>query len=158
MGAALLRDAMTACERMSPAGFDRFFPAQDLLPTKASGNGRFGSLIDLPLNSTCRERGATLFCDPATWTPYPDHFAHLAQVQPLGPSGVEALVNELQPITVGRTTTLKATPFGTPRFVMCFDASRRGDQADRLGRRRAAGRGWPAHPRADHGALRQSRR
>ncbi|WP_327357894.1 TOTE conflict system archaeo-eukaryotic primase domain-containing protein [Streptomyces sp. NBC_01304] len=182
LGAALLRDAITARERMSLASFDRFFPAQDLLPTKSSGNGSFGNLIALPLNGTCRERGTTLFCDPATWTPYSDQFAHLSQIQRLSRGEVEALVDTLQPVEVGPQATLEAMPpkprrtalgkapeevearlsamlaiatqglpapllaalkhlaslhnpdfykkqkmrystFGTPRFVMCFDAS-----------------------------------
>ncbi|MEU2915890.1 DEAD/DEAH box helicase family protein [Streptomyces massasporeus] len=173
---------MTARERMSLASFDRFFPAQDLLPTKTSGNGSFGNLIALPLNGACRERGTTLFCDPASWAPYPDQFAHLSQVQRLNRSEVEALVDTLQPVEVGPAAALEAMPpkprrtdlgrapevvkarlgamlaiatqglpapllaalkhlaslhnpdfykkqkmrystFGTPRFVMCFDAS-----------------------------------
>ncbi|MEU3147149.1 hypothetical protein APS67_006365 [Streptomyces sp. AVP053U2] len=182
LGVALLRDAMTARERMSLASFDRFFPAQDLLPTKTSGNGSFGNLIALPLNGACRERGTTLFCDPASWAPYPDQFAHLSQVQRLNRSEVEALADTLQPVEVGPAAALEAMPpkprrtdlgrapevvkarlgamlaiatqglpapllaalkhpaslhnpdfykkqkmrystFGTPRFVMCFDAS-----------------------------------
>ncbi|MDI3418809.1 TOTE conflict system archaeo-eukaryotic primase domain-containing protein [Streptomyces luteolus] len=110
LGAALLRDAMTTRERMSLASFDRFFPAQDLLPTKTSGNGSFGNLIALPLNGACRERGTTLFCDPATWTPYPDQFAHLSQIQRLSRGEFEALVNTLQPVEVGPAATLEAMP------------------------------------------------
>lgn len=173
---------MPARERMSLAGFDRFFPAQDLLPTKTSGNGSFGNLTALLLGGACRERGTTHFCDPASWAPYPDQFAHLSQVQKLNRSGAEALVDTLQPVEVGPAAALEAMPpkprrtdlgrapevvkarlgampaiatqglpapllaalkhlaslhnpdfckkqkmrcstFGTPRFVMCFDAS-----------------------------------
>lgn len=109
-GSALLRDAMALRERMSLASFDRFFPSQDLLPTRSSGNGSFGNLIALPLNGACRERGTTLFCDPATWEPYPDQFAYLSGVQRLTPGEVEALADKLEPVTVGPAATLEAMP------------------------------------------------
>ena len=48
MGAALLRQAMTARAELDLSSYDRFFPSQDFLP-KAG----FGNLIALPLHGEC---------------------------------------------------------------------------------------------------------
>ena len=44
--------------RMSLAGYDRLFPAQDLLPA-----GGVGDLIAAPLYRPARDKGATVFLD-----------------------------------------------------------------------------------------------
>ena len=50
MGAALLRQAMTARAELDLSSYDRFFPSQDFMP-KAG----FGNLIALPLHGGCVE-------------------------------------------------------------------------------------------------------
>lgn len=182
LGAALLRDAMKVRRQLALGSFDRFFPAQDLLPTRAKGDASFGNLIALPLNGLCRKRGTTLFLEPMTWEPYADQFAYLAGLQRLTPAEAEALVDRLGPVEIGPAPSMEAMPpkprrgalgkapavvpaqrgamlsvateglpapllaalkhlaslhnpdfykkqamrystFGTPRFVMCFDAT-----------------------------------
>jgi hypothetical protein len=49
-----------------------------VLPSRAKGSFRFGSLIGRPLHGASRAQGTTVFVDPATWQPYPDHFDHLS--------------------------------------------------------------------------------
>jgi len=80
-GAVLLRRAMVACPTMSFDSYDRFFPAQDKLPTQSSGRTRFGNLIALPLHGGCRRRGTSVFANFETWAPYEDQFAALSAVQ-----------------------------------------------------------------------------
>ena len=53
MGAALLRQAMTARAELDLSSYDRFFPSQDFMP-KAG----FGNLIALPLHGEPRQRAA----------------------------------------------------------------------------------------------------
>ncbi|MFI5868435.1 TOTE conflict system archaeo-eukaryotic primase domain-containing protein [Streptomyces sp. NPDC051546] len=110
LGAALLRDAISSRKQMSLASFDRFFPAQDLLPTKAHGDASFGNLIALPLNGLRRQRGTTLFLDPATWEPFADQFAYLSQIRRLTPAEVECLVEDLGPVEIGPARTTAALP------------------------------------------------
>ena len=59
MGAALLRQAMTARAELDLSSYDRFFPSQDFMP-KAG----FGNLIALPLHGGCAPTGTTVFLDP----------------------------------------------------------------------------------------------
>ncbi len=82
-GMHLLRTAMNARGTMSLSSYDRFFPAQDLLPRQSPGRLRLGNLIALPLQGTCRRRGTTVFVDPETWTPFEDQFAFLAALEPV---------------------------------------------------------------------------
>jgi len=110
LGAALLRDAISMRKQLSLASFDRFFPAQDLLPTRAKGDASFGNLIALPLNGLRRQGGTTLFLDPATWEPFEDQFAYLSQLQRLTPIQVEALVEKLGPVEIGPTPTTEVLP------------------------------------------------
>lgn len=77
-GMALLRAAMQQSSTLSLASYDRFFPAQDSLPTQSSGRMRLGNLIALPLQGDCRRRGTTVFADPETWEPYGDQFDALS--------------------------------------------------------------------------------
>ena len=69
MGAALLREAMTARAELDLASYDRFFPSQDFMP-KAG----FGNLIALPLQGASTTRGTTMFLDPTTMEPWPDQW------------------------------------------------------------------------------------
>jgi superfamily II DNA or RNA helicase len=79
----LLRAAMDARGTMSLSSYDRFFPAQDLLPRQSPGRLRLGNLIALPLQGTCRRQGTTVFVDPETWLPFDDQFAFLAGIEPV---------------------------------------------------------------------------
>ncbi|MFD1277853.1 hypothetical protein ACFQ51_55570 [Streptomyces kaempferi] len=99
LGMALLRRAIDARGQMALSSYDRLFPAQDFLPTKAKGSFRFGNLIALPLHGACRAKRTTIFVDPDTWQPFPDQFAHLSHTQRLSPASVEALVDKLGPVT-----------------------------------------------------------
>ncbi|MCX4648044.1 DEAD/DEAH box helicase family protein [Streptomyces sp. NBC_01446] len=106
LGMALLRRAIDARGHMELSSYDRLFPAQDYLPTRAKGQFRFGSLIALPLQGACRANGTTVFVDPGTWQPYPDQFAHLSSTDRLTQADVEALVDKLGPVKAGPSPTL----------------------------------------------------
>ncbi|MFF0448077.1 DEAD/DEAH box helicase family protein [Streptomyces sp. NPDC004609] len=110
LGMALLRRAIDVRGQMTLSSYDRLFPAQDLLPTNAKGNARFGNLIALPLQGASRLKGTTVFCDPHTWEPYPDQFAHLAQAERLSPAQVEALVDKLGEVKAGPSATAPVLP------------------------------------------------
>ncbi|WP_455357538.1 TOTE conflict system archaeo-eukaryotic primase domain-containing protein [Streptomyces sp. SYSU K217416] len=105
LGMALLRRAIDTRGRMALTSYDRLFPAQDFLPTKARGSFRFGNLIALPLHGVSRAKGTTVFVDPDTWEPYPDQFAHLSRTERLTPADVEALVDKLGPVKAGPSPT-----------------------------------------------------
>ncbi|MFZ3492066.1 TOTE conflict system archaeo-eukaryotic primase domain-containing protein [Streptomyces sp. 5.8] len=115
LGMALLRRAIDARGRMTLASYDRLFPAQDLMPTNAKGNARFGNLIALPLQGVSRLKGSTVFCDPQTWTPHPDQFAHLSRAERLSPDQVEALVDKLGQVKAGPAATAAPLPAPKPR-------------------------------------------
>ncbi|MFB7739938.1 DEAD/DEAH box helicase family protein [Streptomyces sp. NPDC056112] len=106
LGLALLRRAIDARGQMALSSYDRLFPAQDFLPTKARGSFRFGSLIALPLHSPSRAKGTTVFVGPDTWQPYPDQFAHLSHTERLSPDDVEALVDKFGPVKAGPSPTI----------------------------------------------------
>jgi superfamily II DNA or RNA helicase len=106
LGMALLRRAIDARGQMALSSYDRLFPAQDFLPTKAKGSFRFGSLIALPLHGASRAQGTTVFVDPGTWEPHPDQFAHLSRSERLCPVEVEALVDKLGPVKAGPSATV----------------------------------------------------
>ncbi|MFJ1656700.1 TOTE conflict system archaeo-eukaryotic primase domain-containing protein [Streptomyces sp. NPDC088337] len=106
LGLALLRRAIDARGQMALSSYDRLFPAQDFLPTKARGSFRFGSLIALPLHGPSRAKGTTVFVGPDTWQPYPDQFAHLSHTERLSPADVEALVDKLGPVKAGPSPTI----------------------------------------------------
>ncbi|WP_281157624.1 DEAD/DEAH box helicase family protein, partial [Streptomyces sp. HYC2] len=106
LGLALLRRAIDARGQMALSSYDRLFPAQDFLPTKARGSFRFGSLIALPLHGPSRAKGTTVFVGPDTWQPYPDQFAHLSHTERLSPDDVEALVDKLGPVKAGPSSTI----------------------------------------------------
>lgn len=74
LGFGILRRAIAARGRMRLSSYDRFFPAQDLLPVNARGGQRFGNLIALPLQGDCRAAGTTVFCDPVNRTGFRPHF------------------------------------------------------------------------------------
>jgi superfamily II DNA or RNA helicase len=96
LGAALLRQAMTARAELDLSSYDRFFPSQDFLP-KAG----FGNLIALPLQGERARAGNTLFLDPTTLEPYPDQWAFLSAVARLDPDAVSELASTLRPVDSG---------------------------------------------------------
>jgi hypothetical protein len=106
LGMALLRAAIDARHDLPLTSYDRLFPAQDVLPTNAKGNARFGNLIALPLHGPSRVRGATVFCDPDSWSPYPDQFAYLSAVRRITPTEVDAALERLGPVTAGPRATV----------------------------------------------------
>lgn len=69
------------------------FPAQDTLPVKANGMGRFGSLIALPLHGESRQKfGTTVFVDPDSWEPVADPWSRLDNVELVTRAQCEELV------------------------------------------------------------------
>jgi superfamily II DNA or RNA helicase len=98
LGAALLREAMTARAEIDLVSYDRLFPAQDFVP-----NGSFGNLIALPLQGECRKQQRTVFLNPATLEPWPDQWAFLSSVARLTPEATTAVTDALRPVEVGPT-------------------------------------------------------
>lgn len=101
MGAALLRQAMTARAELDLSSYDRFFPSQDYMP-KAG----FGNLIALPLHGGSAAAGTTLFLDPKTMDPWPDQWAFLSSVARMKPDAVESLAETLRPVSTGPALSL----------------------------------------------------
>lgn len=101
LGFGILRRAIAARGRMRLSSYDRFFPAQDLLPVNARGGQRFGNLIALPLQGDCRAAGTTVFCDPETLTPHADQFAFLSGLQRLAPGQVAELATQFGEVATG---------------------------------------------------------
>lgn len=108
LGAALLREAMTARVELDLASYDRFFPAQDFMP-----KGSLGNLIALPLQGECSRGGTTVFLDPSTMEPWPDQWAFLSAVERLTPEAVTALAGSLRAVDAGpRAATFRAAARG----------------------------------------------
>jgi superfamily II DNA or RNA helicase len=101
LGAALLRQAMTARAELDLASYDRFFPSQDVLPRAG-----FGNLIALPLQGTCARRQTTVFLDPTTVQPWPDQWSFLSSVARLSPEAVIELARSLRPVEAGPSLSL----------------------------------------------------
>lgn len=102
LGAALLRQAMSARAELDLSSYDRFFPSQDFLP-KAG----FGNLIALPLHGETAERGNNLFLDPTTMEPWPDQWSFLSSVARMSPEAVAELAGSLRPVDAGPTLSLE---------------------------------------------------
>ncbi|BAU95917.1 helicase [Corynebacterium suranareeae] len=96
LGFSMLRHAMRVRPDMDMSSYDRFFPAQDTIASRANGSSRLGNLIALPLNGDCRARNTSVFADPETWVPFDDPFAALAEVTPLTTSKVEEILANTQ--------------------------------------------------------------
>jgi len=88
LGCAILTRAMERRHQMGLDSYDRFFPNQDTLPR----NG-FGSPIALPLEKGPRQRGNSVFLDPALG-PYRDQWQFLSSLERAPAERVEALVQE----------------------------------------------------------------
>ena len=101
LGFGILRRAIAKRGQIRLSSYDRFFPAQDLLPVNASGGQRFGNLIALPLHGDCRAEGTTVFCDPDTLAPYADQFAFLSSLRRLTPDRVADLAAQLGEVSTG---------------------------------------------------------
>jgi superfamily II DNA or RNA helicase len=98
LGIRLLKQTMVLRAEIDLASYDRFFPSQDFLP-KAG----FGNLIALPLQKKCRAFGNTEFLnlDDSELRSWPDQWTLLRQVNRLGTSQVEALIEKIPPVSVG---------------------------------------------------------
>lgn len=97
VGAGLLREAIAIRGELDLDSYDRFFPAQDYLPTSSS----IGNLIALPMQGACRKRGTTVFLDLATLEPHQDQFGYLSHVERLTPKQVTARAEAMRPLAVG---------------------------------------------------------
>jgi superfamily II DNA or RNA helicase len=105
IGVHLLREAMTVRAELDLVSYDRLFPSQDFMP-----KGSFGNLIALPLQGHCRERGTTMFLDPATLEPYPDQWAYLSSIEPLEATAASALADGFGELAAGpHTATYRRT-------------------------------------------------
>ncbi|MGB9112274.1 MAG: DEAD/DEAH box helicase family protein [Acidimicrobiales bacterium] len=96
IGFHLLREAMAARVELDLSSYDRFFPAQDLLP-----KGTYGNLIALPLHSRHRRHGATIFLDPKTLDPYGDQWEFLSSLQLMSAEQVGSLAAQLEDVGAG---------------------------------------------------------
>lgn len=105
-GMVLLRRAMQESEGLSLESYDRFFPAQDVLPTQSPGRMRLGNLIALPLQGNCRRRSTTVFADPTTWKPFEDQFQALSSVTTVPRKVVEELAAETTLLELGPATSM----------------------------------------------------
>lgn len=92
LGNMLITETMSRYHQLSMDSYDRLFPSQDVMPS-----GGFGNLIVLPLQSLPRQQGNAVFIDD-TFTPYPDQWAFLKQVQRIDPATLNRIIEE------GRTT------------------------------------------------------
>ena len=90
LGAFLITDAMKRRPEIGFDSYDRFFPNQDTLP-----KGGFGNLIALPFQGAVRKQGNTLFLDEHL-VPYPDQWAFLSSLQPMGMSRLMGIVEPAQ--------------------------------------------------------------
>ncbi|NJO33943.1 MAG: hypothetical protein HC869_13190 [Rhodospirillales bacterium] len=75
LGALLVTATMDRYPDIGFDSYDRFFPAQDTMPT-----GGFGNLIALPLQSKPRENGNCVFVDD-DFQPFADQWAYLSSVR-----------------------------------------------------------------------------
>lgn len=107
LGAALLREAMSMRAELDLASYDRMFPAQDFVP-----RGSYGNLIALPLQGECRRRGTTVFLDPTTLEPWPDHWAFLSSMSRVTAKALDALVESMRPVDAGPERTRLRVPAG----------------------------------------------
>src|SRR5579863_3410907 len=96
IGFHLLREAMAARAELDLASYDRFFPAQDLLP-----RGTFGNLIALPLQGKRRRTNATVFLDPTSLEPYSDQWAFLSSLESMSADAVSSLAAHLEEVGAG---------------------------------------------------------
>ena len=105
IGFHLLREAMTARAELDLASYDRFFPAQDLLP-----KGTFGNLIALPLQGKRRRTGTSVFLDPTTLEPYPDQWAFLSSLESMSADAVASLASNLEEVGAGPSAAVYLRP------------------------------------------------
>ena len=110
LGLGLIRKAIDAREGMPLSSYDRLIPSQDFVPTQSKKGGRFGNLIALPLNGAAHACGTTLFCDPATWTPYQDQFACLSGTRRVSPQRLKQILDDLGPLTAGPSPASPVLP------------------------------------------------
>ena len=114
LGSGLVREAIALRGRMDLAGYDRLFPAQDVLPA-----GGIGNLIAAPLQGRLRKDGATVFLDPGTLEPFDDQWAYLSSLHRLSPGEVDA-----SPLGSGRCESGR-------RSAGCANRPRRRSDRDR---------------------------
>ena len=121
LGIRLLKETTVLRAEIDLASYDRFFPNQDFLP-KAG----FGNLIALPLQKKSRALGNTEFLNPdePELRPWPDQWNFLSQITRLGPSQVEALLEEVPPVCIGPGAMGTISPatrarYPAPKQIRC---------------------------------------
>ncbi len=112
IGFHLLREAMAARAELDLASYDRFFPAQDLLP-----RGTFGNLIALPLQGKRRRTNTTVFLDPKSLEPYSDQWAFLSSLELMSADAASSLAGHLEEVGAGPG----ATTYRQPRVASAGD-------------------------------------
>ena len=108
LGSGLLREAISLRGRMDLTSYDRFFPAQDVLPASGVGN-----LIAAPLQGRARRDGATVFLDLGTLERHEDQWAYLSSLHRLSPKEVEQLARLVGVVQVGRAVERLRDPTAT---------------------------------------------
>ncbi len=86
LGTAIISHTCIRTRQLRLTSYDRLCPNQDIMP-----KGGFGNLIALPLQKKPREQGCSVFVDDA-FRPYPDQWAFLASIQPMGFAAMDAAI------------------------------------------------------------------
>jgi len=102
LGTAIISHTCNRTRQLALGSYDRLFPNQDTLP-----KGGFGNLIALPLQKNMREQACSVFVDEA-FRPYPDQWAFLVSIQPMGLHDIEPAIL----LATGNTHPLDVTFIG----------------------------------------------
>lgn len=86
LGSVLITETMERRPEIGFASYDRLFPNQDIMPL-----GGFGNLIALPLQSTARKAGNSVFVD-TDMRPFDDQWAYLSSLPRMSAAAVTDLV------------------------------------------------------------------
>jgi superfamily II DNA or RNA helicase len=87
LGAHILTETMECRPEIGLDAYDRFFPNQDTLP-----QGKFGSVIALPLQKRARDNGNSLFINELH-QPYPDQWDLLSRIEKIPRLLIEDLIS-----------------------------------------------------------------
>ncbi|MGA2956222.1 MAG: DEAD/DEAH box helicase family protein [Thermodesulfobacteriota bacterium] len=87
-GCAILTRSMERRHQIGLDSYDRFFPTQDTMP-----KGGFGNLIALPLQRAPREKGNSVFLNPA-FEAHADQWLFLSTIERIQLEKVETIVQE----------------------------------------------------------------
>ncbi|WP_454294970.1 TOTE conflict system archaeo-eukaryotic primase domain-containing protein [Salana multivorans] len=103
VGTALMHEATLLSGGLDLRSYDRFFPAQDVLPGSGPGN-----LIAAPLQGLRKRDGLTLFLDPARLEPYEDQWDFLSRLDRLSTRDADRVARRARSVVVGSVVTALA--------------------------------------------------